>query len=251
MKRILITGGPTNEAIDEVMKITNMSTGKLSKTLSEIFSEAGYGVTFVANTLVYVDDIQETESFRILRAESTDDMMAAIYEESKKFDYDAVIHASAVGDYKSDFSFLMEDMALELFEMRDNLTSPEAIMEIMKNPQCKLDDSSKISSYQENLTVKLTLTPKIISKLREWFPDALLFGCKLLEDVSEEELFDVAKSLCAKNKMDYILANDLAKLRSGDSTRYPVTKKGYTNRPLRDAAAIFGFVEEKLNERNS
>ena len=32
--KILITGGPTNEYIDEVMKITNMSKGSLSKSLA-------------------------------------------------------------------------------------------------------------------------------------------------------------------------------------------------------------------------
>ena len=47
MKNILITGGPTNEYIDEVMKITNMSTGSLSTNLGMRFLEAGYSVTLV------------------------------------------------------------------------------------------------------------------------------------------------------------------------------------------------------------
>ena len=37
MKKIIITGGPTNEPIDEVMKITNMSTGSLSTKLGALF----------------------------------------------------------------------------------------------------------------------------------------------------------------------------------------------------------------------
>ena len=37
MKNVLITGGPTNEYIDEVMKITNMSTGSLSISLAKLF----------------------------------------------------------------------------------------------------------------------------------------------------------------------------------------------------------------------
>ena len=47
MKNILITGGPTNEYIDEVMKITNMSTGSLSTNLSKLFLSAGYCVTAI------------------------------------------------------------------------------------------------------------------------------------------------------------------------------------------------------------
>ena len=34
-KRVLITAGPTNEYIDEVMKITNMSTGRLGVELTK------------------------------------------------------------------------------------------------------------------------------------------------------------------------------------------------------------------------
>ena len=36
-KRIIITSGPTNEQIDAVMKITNMSTGALGSTIAETF----------------------------------------------------------------------------------------------------------------------------------------------------------------------------------------------------------------------
>ena len=36
-KRIIITSGPTNEQIDAVMKITNMSTGALGSVIAETF----------------------------------------------------------------------------------------------------------------------------------------------------------------------------------------------------------------------
>ena len=39
-KNILITAGPTNEYIDEVMKITNMSTGRLGIELTKNYSGA-------------------------------------------------------------------------------------------------------------------------------------------------------------------------------------------------------------------
>lgn len=38
-KNIIITSGPTNERIDSVMKITNMSTGALGCVLAETFLE--------------------------------------------------------------------------------------------------------------------------------------------------------------------------------------------------------------------
>ena len=38
-KNIIITAGPTNEKIDAVMKITNMSTGALGNVVAETFLE--------------------------------------------------------------------------------------------------------------------------------------------------------------------------------------------------------------------
>lgn len=244
MKNILITGGPTNEFIDEVMKITNMSTGSLSTQLGKYFLEGGYNVTLILNNMVKVDTV--SDRLKVVKVETTDDMLKALEEESKQCHYDAIIHASAVGDYKSDFSFLLEDLAQELFEAKDSFNSPEDILKIMENPKCKLYDGSKISSYQKNLTVKLTLTPKIISRLREWFPDTLLIGCKLLENVSKEELFEVATKLCKKNNMNYIMANDLAELREGKPARYLVTESGYTGTTLETPQKIYEFVNEEL-----
>jgi len=243
MKKILITGGPTNEPIDEVMKITNMSTGGTSVALAESFASAGYEVVAILNNSV---KLAERENLRVVHVETTEDMLAAIEAEAKLDDTDAIIHAAAVGDYKADFTFLMEDMADEIFKNLAKIKSAEDILAIMEDPKCKIDNSSKISSYQKNLTVKLGLTTKIISNLRFWFPDALLVGCKLLDNVEKGELFDVATALCNKNHMDYILANDLADLQMGKPARYLINKDGFTQIVLEYTDAIFKFVDEKL-----
>ncbi len=246
MKKILITGGPTNEYIDEVMKITNMSTGSLSVSLGEYFEKAGYQVVLVLNKSVHVGEIENSKSVEIVRVETTEEMMAELYDQSKKSKFDCLIHAAAVGDYKGDFSFLMEDMAKEIFQKLDTIKTEEDILKILTNPECKLRDDSKISSYQENLTSKLTLTPKIIARLKEWFPSTVLVGCKLLENVEKKELFQVAENLAKKNDMDYILANDLADLRNGDSTRYLVNKEGFTGIGLKAPKDIFEFVDSTI-----
>ncbi len=252
MSRILITGGPTNEYIDEVMKITNMSTGTLSVTLGEYFLNHGDEVCLILNHRVNADHIiskfHSGEKLTFHWVETTDEMMKALEIESRN-SYDAVIHAAAVGDYKADFSFLMEDLAEELYETSrktGGFHSAEDILNLLTNPKCRLDDSSKISSYQANLTVKLGLTPKIIARLREWYPEAKLIGCKLLENVPKEELFDVAAKLCKKNQMDYILANDLADLRSGQPARYLVGKGGYTGVTLETPKNIYDFIIELI-----
>ena len=247
MKRVIITGGPTNEPIDEVMKITNMSTGSLSVALGEYFLKAGYHTTLVLNNAVNAERLKG-ENLEVIRIETTADMLEALKELSGDGrDTSAVVHASAVGDYKSDFSFLLEDMAEELYLKLGEVRSAADILKILADPECKIDDSSKISSYQKNLTVKLGLTPKIIGRLREWYPESLLIGCKLLDNVAKEELFDAARELCAKNRMDYILANDLSDLRAGKTQRYLVSSGGYTGISLNTPEDIYNFITTKIH----
>lgn len=248
MKHVLITGGPTNEAIDEVMKITNMSTGSLSLDLAARALKEGDRVTLIINNSVlgsarfarYGMD-KDNPNLKVVPVESTQDMYEAL-EANSGLDVDVVIHASAVGDYKPQFTFRMEDMAKELVETLRALQDKEAslktdytdsdyekaFLEVLADPNCKVKDDSKISSYEPNLTVKLTLTTKLISHLKEWYPNATLIGCKLLENVTNEHLIEVATKLCVKNNMDYIMANDLKELREGHPYRYLVTKDGFT-----------------------
>ena len=248
MKKVLITGGPTNEYVDEVMKITNMSTGSLSLDLANAAVESGCQVTLIVTNSVTASARYEKYGFRdnpnvaTLPIETTDDMYKAL-ESQKGTNFDTVIHASAVGDYKPEFTFRMEDLAHEIAEKiigsyahRRSMFNPRVhysvedyekdILELMESGSYKVNNSTKISSYEPNLTVKLTLTTKLISNLRTWFPDAKLIGCKLLENVSHEHLIEVATKLCNKNDMDIIMANDLKELRDGELVRYLVNKDG-------------------------
>lgn len=254
MKKIIITGGPTNEFIDEVMKITNMSTGSIAINLGSLFLDAGYKVHLILNRAVNTKEITASENaegnLTIDAVETTDEMLNALHKASLDKDADALIHASAVGDYKADYTFLLEDLAAHLWKklQAGEINSEEELLSCMENDKAdyQIDNSSKISSYQKNLTVKLGLTPKIIARLKEWYPNTLLIGCKLLENVSKEELYEVATKLCAKNNMDYILANDLADLRKGDPSRHLCTKDGFTGIKLETPADIFAFVDSKL-----
>jgi len=234
-KRILITAGPTNEYIDEVMKITNMSTGRLGIELTKNFLEEGNIVTLIATRSVIRSGLYEkyklgdNSSLVSIPIETTEDMYRALDAESKNR-YDLVIHSSAVGDYKPEFTFRMEDMAKEIeTAIKMGMISYDEILSILTNPNCKVNDDTKISSYEKNLTVKLTLTTKLISNLRRWYPKSILIGFKLLENVPKEYLMEVAKNLCIKNNMDYIIANDLYDLRQGEHLSFLVNDKGYQN----------------------
>ena len=252
MKRILITAGPTNEYIDEVMKITNMSTGRLGIELTKNYLNEGYEVTLIATRSVIRSglyeryNLKDESNLKTIPIETTEDMLNALKDESKN-KYDLVIHSSAVGDYKPEFSFRMEDLAEELaHSIKEGKTTKEEILSILTNPNCKVNDDTKISSYEPHLTVKLTLTPKLISRLREYFPEATLIGFKLLENVTKEYLLEVARKLCIKNNMDYIIANDLHDLRQGTHLSFLVNKDGYQNEQFTSPKDIFHSTKQKI-----
>lgn len=233
-KRILITAGPTNEYIDEVMKITNMSTGRLGLELTRRFLEEAE-VTLIATRSVIrsglyeIYNLKNNANLKTIPIETTEDMYKALEKESE-YNYDLVIHSSAVGDYKPEFTFRMEDLAKEIeLLVKEGKTTYEEILNILINPNCKVNDDTKISSYEKNLTVKLTLTTKLISHLKDWYPNSILIGFKLLENVPREHLIEVAQNLCIKNSMDYIIANDLHDLREGKHLSFLVNSRGYQN----------------------
>ena len=254
-KNILITAGPTNEYIDEVMKITNMSTGRLGIELTKNYLNEGANVTLIATRSVFRSGLFErygltnNPNLKSIPIETTEDMYNALESESQN-KYDLVIHSSAVGDYKPEFSFRMEDLAKEIEEaIREGKITYKELLEVLTNPNCKVNDDTKISSYEPHLTVKLTLTTKLISHLREWYPNALLVGFKLLENVEKEYLMEVARKLCIKNRMDYIIANDLHDLRQGQHLSFLVNEEGYQNVEFHSPEDIFEETKKLVLKR--
>ena len=266
MKNILITAGPTNEYIDEVMKITNMSTGRLGIELSRELTSRGNKVTLICTRSVARSGLYEryhladNTLLRTIQIETTKQMFEALEAEQGN-NYDLVVHAAAVGDYTPRFSFRMEDMASEIvknvyaeltncFQTKQQIhlgRIERVVLRTLITPKCKVNDNTKISSCESNLTVKLGLTPKLIYHLKEWFPNAILVGFKLLENVSKEHIIEVATKLCNNNDMDYIIANDLYDLRQGKHISYLCNQDGYCNfdfhSPDDIANKIISFVQ--------
>jgi len=92
-KRILITSGPTVEAIDPVRYITNRSSGKQGHALATSFRDAGAKVILVSGpTALPVPDGVE-----IVKVESARDMLEACY---KALPVDVAVCAAAVSDWR-------------------------------------------------------------------------------------------------------------------------------------------------------
>lgn len=93
-KKILVTAGPTREAIDPVRYITNHSTGKMGYAIAKVAAYRGADVTLVtgpaeAEPPMFVDLVPVT---------SAKEMFDAVT--SRSTGMDAIIKAAAVADYR-------------------------------------------------------------------------------------------------------------------------------------------------------
>lgn len=233
MKNIIIDAGPTNERIDAVMKITNMSTGALGSivadTLLENYESEIETLFYICPKLCYKPKIQ-SDKIKYIQIDSTDDLLNVLEKLFKENKIDAIVHSSAVGDYKGKYVIRAEDLIEEIVE-NDFLDlskeeQKEKLLKIFENPRCVCNDETKISSYEKNLMVKLDLTTKVISKIKEFDPNVNLIGFKLLESVTEEELYNVAHNLLIKNNADYIVANLLNRIGNGKHFAMVIDKDG-------------------------
>ncbi len=93
-KKVLITAGPTMEAIDPVRFISNHSTGKMGYALAKIAMERGAEVTLVTGKTY----IEKPDFVKIVDVKSAKEMFDAV---DKEFDSkDIIIMSAAVADYR-------------------------------------------------------------------------------------------------------------------------------------------------------
>ena len=93
-KRLLITAGPTQEAIDPVRFISNRSSGKMGYALAKMAVLRGAQVTLVSGPV----SIAPFAGIEMVAVRSAQQMFEAVSERST--DSDVVIMCSAVADYK-------------------------------------------------------------------------------------------------------------------------------------------------------
>lgn len=92
-KRVLITAGPTYEAIDAVRGITNLSSGKMGYAVARAALEAGAEVTLISGPVCLEAPFEAT----LVNVISAQNMLAAVRKEISRTDI--FISVAAVADY--------------------------------------------------------------------------------------------------------------------------------------------------------
>lgn len=91
---VLVTAGPTCEAIDPVRYITNHSTGKMGYALAEAAQQRGANVTLVSGKT----NLKSPDGVTVVPVTSAQDMYRAVLGISDE--YDVIIKTAAVADYR-------------------------------------------------------------------------------------------------------------------------------------------------------
>jgi phosphopantothenoylcysteine synthetase/decarboxylase len=152
--RIVITGGPASEPIDQVRFITNQSTGELAVKLAQKFSTAGHQVELFLGR----GAISHLETAR--RFQTNEDLQRLLSEVAQRDHVQAVFHAAALSD----------------FGVRQILVSG------------RISEAAKISSDAESIELRLVPKPKLIRGLRDLFGSAYIVGWKFELEATPTEV---------------------------------------------------------------
>ena len=151
-KKILVTAGPTREAIDPVRYITNHSTGKMGYAIAKTAALRGAEVTLVSGPA----EVEPPMFVNFVPVVTAKDMFEAVTSRSDEMD--AVIKAAAVADYRPKFVNTEKtkkkdgDMAIELERTDDIL---KWLGEHKKNSQFLCGFSMETEHMLENSRAKL------------------------------------------------------------------------------------------------
>ena len=93
-RKVLVTAGPTREALDPVRYLTNRSSGRMGIALAEAARDRGASVTLVLGPV----SIQPPSGVEVVRIETTQDLYDAVISRAQGFD--VVLQAAAPADYR-------------------------------------------------------------------------------------------------------------------------------------------------------
>lgn len=140
----VVTIGPTREPIDSMRLISNRSTGDLGTLLALSLYRNGHPVIALRGLGSTSDPTPlMEEGIQVIPFDSTRDLQDALEELSREQIRGTLFHTAAVSDY-----FL-----------------PGA-------------EPGKIPTTGGTLSLKLEPTPKLLPRMREWFPEAEVIGWK-------------------------------------------------------------------------
>ena len=101
-KKVLVTAGPTREALDPVRCLTNRSSGRMGISLAEAARDRGASVTLVLGPV----SVEPPSGVELVRIETTQELYDAVV--TRAGGSDVVLQAAAPADYKPENSSMIK-----------------------------------------------------------------------------------------------------------------------------------------------
>ena len=168
-RRVLITAGRTEEAIDPVRYISNRSSGKTAVALASVFLANGYSVEVVAGPM----EAQFPGGATVHRVRSACDMHQAVMERLPQVQ--ALVHCAAVADYRP------KDPAQS--KIKDSRS--QLVLELVPNPNILRDSVAAKKPGQVVVGFALEtdhFEKHALEKLEKSGADALLLNAPVAKD---------------------------------------------------------------------
>lgn len=152
-KRVLVTAGPTHEALDPVRFIGNHSSGKMGFALAESLANLGAKVTLVSGPTALHTSNPNVDVKKVMSAEEMYEACVAVFPQT-----DITVLAAAVADYKpvvraeQKIKKKDETLTLELTKTRDIAAS---LGKLKQNGQVIVGFALETEHEQENAFKKL------------------------------------------------------------------------------------------------
>ena len=152
-KRILVTSGPTEEAIDPVRYISNRSSGIQGTAIANSLIKAGAQVVLVSGPV----NVGPPDGARLIKVVSALDMLDAV---EKNGPYDVAICAAAVSDWrpKKEFSNKIKKDKSDDKLIVDFVKNPDILEHLGKSkrrPRLIVGFSAETDKLLENAAMKL------------------------------------------------------------------------------------------------
>ncbi|MCK5375438.1 MAG: DNA/pantothenate metabolism flavoprotein [Acidobacteria bacterium] len=182
--KILVTAGGTEEPVDGVRRLTNISTGATGGVLGRYFAEKGAEVLMLHAERARLGEFNgERETFLTFA-----DLGSALRRLLEERTWDAVVHLAAVSDY-----------SIASIEVDGRSVPPGG--------------KGKIGTGRE-VVLRLEANPKLIDSLRDWSrnPAIQVVAFKLTDDPDPASREAQVRVLLARGTADLVVHNDLREI---------------------------------------
>lgn len=212
MNRIIITAGATRNPIDAIRYLSAHATGTTgTELLNRLLSWQDVDFLGSAEAILRIPK-NAAYSVNAVEFQGTRDLMSKM--ERLVPHATVVVHSAAVGDY-------------EMAQVVD----------------------TKIPSNQEEITLRLTPTPKILDRVRAWNPTCYLVSFKAAAPGTlVEQLEDIARKQLQRTGSDLVFANVI-----GDTEKVLLVGGTETESVSRSLALIklASWVQQKHGDRDT